>query len=38
MTPAEWSSMLDLFDDANIYQTWSYGQSAGEEKTSAMWS
>jgi Acetyltransferase (GNAT) domain len=24
-TPAEWSSMLDLFDDANLYQTWSYG-------------
>jgi hypothetical protein len=22
---AEWSRMLDLFDDANIYQTWSYG-------------
>ena len=25
VSPAEWSSMLDLFDDANIYQTWSYG-------------
>jgi len=24
-TPAEWSSMLDDFFDANIYQTWSYG-------------
>jgi hypothetical protein len=24
-TPAEWSEMLDLFDDANLYQTWSYG-------------
>lgn len=24
-TPAEWCQMLDLFDDANIYQTWSYG-------------
>jgi hypothetical protein len=24
-TPSEWSDMLDLFDDANIYQTWSYG-------------
>src|SRR3984885_3361027 len=24
-TPAEWSSMLHLFDDANLYQTWSYG-------------
>lgn len=25
-TPAEWSQMLDLFEDANIYQTWSYGE------------
>jgi len=25
VTPAEWSSMLDLFNDANLYQTWSYG-------------
>jgi FemAB family len=24
-TPAGWSSMLDLFCDANLYQTWSYG-------------
>jgi hypothetical protein len=24
-TPAEWSKMLDLFDDANIYQTFDYG-------------
>jgi lipid II:glycine glycyltransferase (peptidoglycan interpeptide bridge formation enzyme) len=24
-TPAAWSEMLDLFNDANIYQTWSYG-------------
>jgi hypothetical protein len=24
-TPAEWSRMLDLFEDANLYQTWSYG-------------
>lgn len=24
-TPAEWSQMLDHFDDANLYQTWSYG-------------
>ena len=37
-TPDEWSRMLDLFDDANIYQTWSYGEFAGEEKTSATWS
>jgi lipid II:glycine glycyltransferase (peptidoglycan interpeptide bridge formation enzyme) len=25
-TPDEWSQMLDLFNDANVYQTWSYGQ------------
>ncbi len=25
-TPDEWSQMLDLFNDANLYQTWSYGQ------------
>ena len=24
-TPGEWSAMLDLFDDSNLYQTWSYG-------------
>jgi lipid II:glycine glycyltransferase (peptidoglycan interpeptide bridge formation enzyme) len=24
-TPEEWSGMLDWFEDANIYQTWSYG-------------
>jgi lipid II:glycine glycyltransferase (peptidoglycan interpeptide bridge formation enzyme) len=24
-TPAEWSQSLDLFNDANFYQTWSYG-------------
>jgi lipid II:glycine glycyltransferase (peptidoglycan interpeptide bridge formation enzyme) len=24
-TPSGWSEMLDLFNDANIYQTWSYG-------------
>jgi lipid II:glycine glycyltransferase (peptidoglycan interpeptide bridge formation enzyme) len=24
-TPPEWSTMLDLFNDANLYQTWSYG-------------
>jgi hypothetical protein len=24
-TAAEWSQMLDLFNDANLYQTWSYG-------------
>jgi lipid II:glycine glycyltransferase (peptidoglycan interpeptide bridge formation enzyme) len=25
VTPEEWSGMLDGFEDANIYQTWSYG-------------
>lgn len=25
-TPQEWSQMLDFFEDANIYQTWAYGQ------------
>jgi hypothetical protein len=24
-TPEEWARMLDCFEDANIYQTWSYG-------------
>jgi len=24
--PDEWSQMLDLFNDANVYQTWSYSQ------------
>jgi lipid II:glycine glycyltransferase (peptidoglycan interpeptide bridge formation enzyme) len=24
-TPDEWAQMLDLFNDANVYQTWSYG-------------
>jgi len=28
----EWSQMLDLFDDANIYQTWSYGSVRWGEK------
>jgi hypothetical protein len=32
-TPAEWSQMLDLFNDANIYQTWSYGGVRWGEKT-----
>ena len=31
-TPVEWSQMLDLFDDANIYQTWSYGGVRWGEK------
>jgi lipid II:glycine glycyltransferase (peptidoglycan interpeptide bridge formation enzyme) len=26
VTPSEWSEMLDLFRDANVYQTWSYGR------------
>src|SRR5690349_14718338 len=25
VTQAEWSQLLELFEDANIYQTWSYG-------------
>ena len=25
-TPAEWSAMLDLFQDASLCQTWSYGE------------
>jgi lipid II:glycine glycyltransferase (peptidoglycan interpeptide bridge formation enzyme) len=25
-TPAEWAQMLDLFNDASLYQTWSYGR------------
>lgn len=25
VTATEWPQLLDLFDDANIYQTWSYG-------------
>ena len=31
-TQAEWSQMLDLFDDANLYQTWSYGGVRWGEK------
>jgi hypothetical protein len=31
-TQAEWSQMLDLFDDANFYQTWSYGGVRWGEK------
>jgi lipid II:glycine glycyltransferase (peptidoglycan interpeptide bridge formation enzyme) len=31
-TPAEWSEMLDLFEDANLYQTWSYGGVRWGEK------
>jgi lipid II:glycine glycyltransferase (peptidoglycan interpeptide bridge formation enzyme) len=31
-TPAEWSRMLDLFDDANIYQTSAYGSVRWGEK------
>ncbi len=26
VTPFEWAHMLDLFNDANFYQTWPYGQ------------
>lgn len=32
VTPAEWSQMLGLFDDASIYQTWSYGGVRWGEK------
>lgn len=32
LTPAEWSQMLDLFDDANIYQTLAYGAVRWGEK------
>jgi lipid II:glycine glycyltransferase (peptidoglycan interpeptide bridge formation enzyme) len=31
-TPTVWSEMLDLFNDANIYQTWSYGRVRWGEK------
>jgi hypothetical protein len=31
-TQAEWSQMLDLFDDASFYQTWSYGAVRWGEK------
>jgi len=31
-TAAEWSQMLDLFDDANLYQTWAYGAVRWGEK------
>jgi hypothetical protein len=24
-TPSEWSQMVDLFSDSNLYQTWAYG-------------
>jgi lipid II:glycine glycyltransferase (peptidoglycan interpeptide bridge formation enzyme) len=36
-TPAEWSKMLDVFDDANIYQTSAYGGVRwGEKKLSRL--
>jgi len=31
-TSAEWSQMLDLFSDANLYQTWAYGSVRWGEK------
>src|SRR5215469_11410007 len=31
-TPAEWSKLLELFDDANIYQTSAYGEVRWGEK------
>src|SRR5579871_133919 len=32
-TPVEWSRMLDLFDDANIYQTAAYGSVRWGERS-----
>jgi hypothetical protein len=32
-TPDEWTQMLDLFNDANVYQTWSYGQVRWRKKS-----
>lgn len=32
-TPTEWSQLLDLFNDSNVYQTWSYGQVHWGEKS-----
>ena len=26
VSPAAWAEVLDLFEDANIYQTWAYGE------------
>jgi lipid II:glycine glycyltransferase (peptidoglycan interpeptide bridge formation enzyme) len=31
-TPTEWAEMLDLFNDASIYQTWSYGRVRWDEE------
>lgn len=31
-TSTEWSQMLDLFNDANLYQTWAYGSVRWGEK------
>jgi hypothetical protein len=31
VTKEEWSELLLRFDDATIYQTWSYGACAGEK-------
>ena len=37
VTPKEWEDLLDLFNDSNIYQTWSYGQVRwGRENLSHM--
>ena len=35
VTTAEWSQMLDLFDDANIYQTSAYGEVRWGKEISA---
>ena len=29
---AEWSELMSRFDDANIYQTWSYGAVRWQQK------
>jgi len=31
-SPAEWSELLERFEDANIYQTWAYGAVSWGEK------
>ncbi len=31
VTEAEWASLMDQFDDANIYQTWAYGAVRWQE-------
>lgn len=33
VSPSEWARWLDMFEDANIYQTWSYGGVRWGEKS-----